>query len=113
MADINCPECGRPMATTAHQQMESSHCNGTGSGSCLHTQLATAEAKLVEAERENAAWRGLFEHNATRGGEFCLQRCSDGTWYADCGSDDAEAATPQAAAIDLATKLGLIDKEGG
>jgi hypothetical protein len=44
-----CKECGRPFATTAHEQSYPAWCNGAASYGCLRAKLAKLEA-VVEAQ---------------------------------------------------------------
>jgi hypothetical protein len=60
-------------------------------------QVALLRQKLAASELENKAWRALAEWGSVQ----------------EIQNPSAHDDTPQAAALALATKLGLIDKAGG
>jgi hypothetical protein len=68
----------------------------------------------VEAERENKAWRALAEHAASENHPVAYNRrkavIPASVWL---NGRHAYGGTFGIAAIDLATKLGLMVKEGG
>jgi len=87
----------------------------------LRSQLSAALARAEAAELENSAWRALAEWEAEPGVYRALvaeERYESSHSYRFCAEDGKETRygaglTPQAAAIDLATKLGLLNPESG
>lgn len=83
---------------------------------CEKHPMREAEAQLAEAQRENEAWRALAEWECAPGVYRALvveERYEPSHPYTFCAEDGSatrhgSGETPQAAAIDLATKLGLI-----
>ena len=70
--------------------------------------------RALAAEGENEAWRALADHSAGWG--IDIRRPMNGhgwrMWLAGQSKEQiAEARTPQAAAIDLARRLGLLPKD--
>jgi len=118
MADT-CECCGKPNRHDDSRWEPDKYCRrlfpeGSVAG-CYHDGFDRVSAQLKAAtelnarlEREVTAWNALHGFADDRGGEFGMQRCSDGTWYADYRDSDAEADTPGLAAIALAVKLGLL-----
>jgi hypothetical protein len=114
-----CPDCGQLRAP--HDQALSDFlAESPGAAVCWVNRddycqgglLACLKAQLAQAQRENEAWRAL----ATRGGRYgglLIQSQANALqshpWQLGFSQDGfGHADTVQAAAIDLATKLGLI-----
>lgn len=86
----------------------------------LRSKLSTAEAKLVDAERENKAWRALAGNRVAGYGSEMSARGEEGTDSFEYvfGAEhrgtgnwiEVTSGSKQNAAVYLATKLGLIDK---
>lgn len=85
----------------------------------LGEQLAAVTAKLAESERENAAWRALVVRESAGYHWMPPRQLASDAWTTTGSTLLNDAAlplppafgqgdTPQAAAIDLATKLGLL-----
>lgn len=130
MTDL-CPICRLPLWFAGVQFQDGVHCpdspalNAAVSDEvgCLRVGLASALAREEAAERENEAWRALNEwaggewHSVTlserlstedeqprfgmRGHRYGGTHSVGPFWY-------GEGDSPRAAAIDLATKLGLL-----
>lgn len=86
-------------------------------------QLTQVESKLAEAQLENRAWRALAEYvsadghgciDAIRGVAGCdLFVGVDADEPSGFEGTSCEKGTFGACALDIATKLGLLDKAGG
>lgn len=123
-----CPDCEKPFGDGKGGCRSS--LSALGLIDCLNTaltllrqKLSTVEAKLVEAERENKAWRALAGNRVAGYGSEMSARGEEGTdsfeyvfgaesrgtgnWY------EVSSGSKQNAAIYLATELGLLDKDGG
>lgn len=113
-----CRLSARLQSVTGDAARSRNECEDLRGGLELATsRIVELEAALGRAERECGAWRALAEHMTADGicGSFPYKNIH-GRWYAYTSAKadtnyglDVVADTPQAAAVDLATKLGLLD----
>lgn len=124
MTDL-CEDCGRPRYRGSYTSPEP-HCYGPDDTSCvkatvvrLKSQAQRDRAELAELRREAEAWRALAIESSGRAVSLDFSKYSEDSWGAELAdypntigkSLPSECVfarpTPQAAAIDLAVKLGL------
>lgn len=132
MSDPTCPDCGRQYADSYPLwQCSDSTCglsptwNPHGEqhddciNECLYATKGSLRAQLTEAQRENEAWRALAAESSGRAMSLDFSRHGEGDWSLEIADypqvigsvakgDYAHGATPQAAAMALATKLNLL-----
>lgn len=60
--DDACPDCGRPFATTAHEQAYPAWCNGRDSYGCLRARIRALEAVVEAADDLRAQLSAYIAH---------------------------------------------------
>jgi hypothetical protein len=79
----------------------------------LRQKLAASEAKLVEASRDWRALDKLLELTSEEDGAVVFRVLDDGSRHCQAGMIPGRGDDARRALVNLATKLGLLDKAGG
>lgn len=108
MADL-CPDCKRPLATTAHEQAVGGYC--WNESECLRAQLASALQRAEAAERSLLAWEQMAKASSIVGGRarFFPQK---GQCASAWNGQTHTAPTFTEATVVIAQRLGLLDAAG-
>lgn len=107
-----CTDCGRPLATTAHEQATDGYC--CNDLSCLLAQRRQLKEKLAASERSLNAWEQLAEATlAINLPRAFFWKGAKGRCLVRFAGGEAAGGSFTTAAVSLATKLGLLDKADG